>query len=107
MSSENAISIRGLCFSYGRKQVLDQVNMEVKSGSVFGFLGCNGAGKTTTIQLLLGLLKARSGQCLVGGSDPQADPTTVRRTVGYMAEDQTMYGWMSMHAIPPLKRGPG
>jgi ABC-2 type transport system ATP-binding protein len=99
MSSENAISIKNLCFSYGRKQVLDHVNMEVKQGSVFGFLGCNGAGKTTTIQLLLGLLKARSGHCLVGGSDPQANPTTVRQTVGYMAEDQTMYGWMTVAQI--------
>ncbi|NQV34126.1 MAG: ABC transporter ATP-binding protein [Phycisphaeraceae bacterium] len=99
MMSENAISIKDLCFSYGRKQVLDQVNLDVARGSVFGFLGCNGAGKTTTIQLLLGLFKARSGQCLVGGHDPQADPMTVRQTVGYMAEDQTMYGWMRVDQI--------
>ncbi|MCF7975881.1 MAG: ABC transporter ATP-binding protein [Phycisphaerae bacterium] len=99
MMSENAISIRDLCFSYGRKHVLDHVSLEVRQGSVFGFLGCNGAGKTTTIQLLLGLLKARSGQCLVGGHNPQTDPMTVRQTVGYMAEDQTMYGWMRVEQI--------
>ena len=99
MSSENAISIRDLGFSYGRKPVLDHINLEVPQASVFGFLGRNGAGKTTTIQLLLGLLKARSGHCLVGGHDPQTDPTTVRQTVGYMAEDQTMYGWMSVAQI--------
>lgn len=97
--SEPVIAIKDLCFSYGRNPVLDQVNLEVNPGSVFGFLGCNGAGKTTTIQLLLGLLKARSGRCLVGGHDPQIDPMTVRQTVGYMAEDQTMYGWMRVEQI--------
>jgi len=99
MMSENAIAIKDLCFSYGRKQVLDHVDLDVPQGSVFGFLGCNGAGKTTTIQLLLGLHKARSGQCLVGGSDPQTDPLHVRQAVGYMAEDQTMYGWMRVEQI--------
>jgi ABC-2 type transport system ATP-binding protein len=99
MMSKHTISIKDLCFSYGRKQVLDCVNLEIAQGSVFGFLGCNGAGKTTAIQLLLGLLKAQSGKCLVGGHDPQADPLTVRQTVGYMAEDQTMYGWMRVAQI--------
>jgi len=99
MINENAMTIKDLCFSYGRKQVLDHVNIDVRQGSVFGFLGRNGAGKTTTIRLLLGLLKARSGQCLVGGHDPRTDPMTVRQTVGYMAEDQTMYGWMRVEQI--------
>lgn len=97
--NETAIAIDGLHFAYGRKHVLEGLNLEVPTGSVFGFLGRNGAGKTTTIQLLLGLLKPKSGLCRVGGSDPQTDPLTVRRTVGYVAEDQRMYDWMRIEQI--------
>lgn len=97
--SESVISIQGLQFSYGRKQVLKGVNLEVPAGSIFGFLGRNGAGKTTTIQHLLGLLKPKSGRCTVYGIDPQDDPIGVRQSVGYMAEDQTMYGWMRIREL--------
>jgi len=97
--SETAISISDLHFSYGRKKVLDGVNLEVPEGSVFGFLGRNGAGKTTAIQILLGLLSPQSGRCSVGGHDPQADAVAVRRAVGYVAEDQKMYDWMRVEEI--------
>jgi ABC-2 type transport system ATP-binding protein len=97
--SETAISITDVHFAYGRKKVLDGVSLDVPQGSVFGFLGRNGAGKTTTIQLLLGLLAPRRGQCRVGGYDPQTDAVTVRRAVGYVAEDQQMYDWMRVEQI--------
>lgn len=97
--SETAISINNLHFAYGRHKVLDGVSLDVPEGSVFGFLGRNGAGKTTTIQLLLGLLAPRSGQCRVGGHDPQTDAVAVRRAVGYVAEDQQMYDWMRVEQI--------
>ncbi|MBP8304389.1 MAG: ABC transporter ATP-binding protein [Phycisphaerae bacterium] len=97
--SESAIEIRDLHFRYGRKQVLTGVNLEVPTGSIFGFLGRNGAGKTTTIKTLLGLLRPGAGTCKVLGADPQEDPMTVRRGVGYMAEDQRMYGWMTVDQI--------
>jgi len=97
--SDSVIQTQDLQFSYGRKQVLRRVNLDVPEGSVFGFLGRNGAGKTTTIQHLLGLLKPGLGQCYVNGIDPQADPIAVRQAVGYMAEDQTMYGWMRIREL--------
>jgi ABC-2 type transport system ATP-binding protein len=97
--SESAIEIRDLHLSYGRKEVLSGVDLEVPTGSIFGFLGRNGAGKTTTIKALLGLLRPKSGQCKVLGVDPQKDPLAVRRGVGYMAEDQRMYGWMTVDQI--------
>ncbi len=96
---ESVIRTQDLQFSYGRKQVLRRVNLDVPQGSIFGFLGRNGAGKTTTIQHLLGLLKPKSGQCYINGIDPQNDPIAVRRAVGYMAEDQTMYGWMRIREL--------
>jgi len=97
--NESAIEIEGLEFSYGRNKVLKGVDLNVPAGSIFGFLGRNGAGKTTTIKLLLGLFKPAGGFCRVGGLDPQTDSIAVRRTVGYMAEDQQMYGWMRIGQI--------
>lgn len=97
--SETAISISNLHFAYGRHEVLDGVNLDVPDGCVFGFLGRNGAGKTTTIQILLGLLKPKGGRCSIGGRDPQTDAVAVRRSVGYVAEDQRMYDWMRIEQI--------
>jgi ABC-2 type transport system ATP-binding protein len=95
----NAIEIKDLRFSYGREEVLKGVNLQVPEGSIFGFLGRNGAGKTTTIKLLLGLLKPKAGTCRIRQIDPQKDEIAVRRAVGYMAEDQQMYGWMRIEQI--------
>ncbi len=97
--SKNAIEIEGLKFAYSRNEVLKGVDLQVPQGSIFGFLGRNGTGKTTTIKLLLGLLKPRGGTCRIQGIDPQNDEIAVRRTVGYMAEDQQMYGWMRIGQI--------
>ena len=97
--NESAIEIQDLLFNYGRKQVLAGVSLEVPTGTIFGFLGRNGAGKTTTIKTLLGLLRPKSGECKVLAVDPQRDPLAVRRCVGYMAEDQRMYGWMTVDQI--------
>ncbi len=97
--SESAIEIEGLHFSYGKKHVLKGVDLEVPKGSIFGFLGRNGAGKTTTIKTLLGLQKPHAGRCLVGGLDSVTDTLEVRRRIGFMAEDQQMYGWMTVSRI--------
>jgi len=97
--SDSAIKIEGLHFSYGRKHVLKGVDLEVPKGSIFGFLGRNGAGKTTAIKTLLGLQKPQAGRCLVGGLDSVAETLEVRRRIGFMAEDQQMYGWMTVSRI--------
>ncbi len=96
---KNAIEVKDLSFAYSRRNVLKGVSLEVPEGSIFGFLGRNGAGKTTTIKLLLGLLKAQDGSCIIEGIDSQKDAVSVRRIVGYMAEDQQMYGWMRINQI--------
>ena len=96
---ENIIELEGLKFGYGRNEVLKGVNLHVPKGSIFGFVGRNGAGKTTAIKLLLGLLKPMAGRCRIRGIDPQKDEIGVRRIVGYMAEDQQMYGWMRIDQI--------
>lgn len=97
--TEAAIEIKDLHFAYGKKQVLQGVNLEVPQGSIFGFLGRNGAGKTTTIKTLLGLQRPKAGQCSVNGLDSFRDALELRKRIGYMAEDQQMYGWMTVQQI--------
>lgn len=90
-----AIQIERLAKSYGSQPALHDVSLAIPAGQTLALLGCNGAGKTTMIRILLGLIPADTGRVLIGGVDPARDPLTVRRDVGYLAEDQTMYGWMT------------
>lgn len=94
-----AIQVQGLCRRFGKLEVLRGLNLDVPQGCIFGLLGINGQGKTTLIRILLGLLRADSGICRVLGIDPQRDAIQVRRLVGYMAENQTMYGWMRVRQL--------
>jgi ABC-2 type transport system ATP-binding protein len=94
--TEPAIRIEGLHFSYGKKHVLKGLDLEVPPGSIFGFLGRNGTGKTTTIKTLLGLQKPQAGKCTIAGLDCVENSLEVRRRIGFMAEDQQMYGWMKV-----------
>ncbi|HUK82518.1 MAG TPA: ABC transporter ATP-binding protein [Verrucomicrobiae bacterium] len=90
----NAIQVESLRKNFGRQEILRGVNLDVPAGSIFGFLGLNGAGKTTLIRMLLGLLRPDAGRCVVDGIDSATKALELRRRVGYMAENQTMYGWM-------------
>jgi ABC-2 type transport system ATP-binding protein len=97
--NEPTIVIEQLHFSYGRREILHGMDLQVPRGSIFGFLGRNGAGKTTTIKALLGLHAPAGGRCSILEVDPAIDPLRVRQIVGYMAEDQQMYGWMRIDEI--------
>jgi ABC-2 type transport system ATP-binding protein len=79
--------------------VLANLSFDVPVGQTFAFLGRNAAGKTTTIRTLLGLLTPDSGSVSVLGRDPQKNPLAVRQSVGYLAEDQHMFGWMTAEQI--------
>ncbi|MGL4512530.1 MAG: ABC transporter ATP-binding protein [Lacipirellulaceae bacterium] len=97
--SEPAILVESVAKSFGRKPVLRDVSLRIEPGRTFAFLGRNGEGKTTTIRMLLGLLKPDVGKVRVAGLDPAVDPMKVRDRVGYLAEDQTMWGWMTVDEI--------
>lgn len=89
-----AIEFQDVRKSFRKQEVLRGTTLRVEKGKTFAFLGRNGAGKTTTIGLLMGLLKRDSGYISVLDIDPAINSIEVRRRVGYLAEDQTMYGWM-------------
>jgi ABC-2 type transport system ATP-binding protein len=79
---------------FGRQAVLDGVTLSVPAGQTFAFLGRNGAGKTTTIRMLTGLLRPDTGVVRVLGLDPRRHASAIRRRIGYLAEDQHLFGWM-------------
>lgn len=99
MTNNAAICVDGVHKRFGKHQVLQDVSFRVEPGQTFAFLGRNGAGKTTTLRMLLGLLPPDEGSLSVLGLDPATDPLKLRAKVGYLAEDQTMFGWMTVEQV--------
>ena len=97
--TQPAIVLHTVAKRFGRREVLRDVSLEVMPGQTFAFLGRNGAGKTTTIRMLLGLLAPDDGLVRVLGLNPTKCEIEVRRRVGYLAEDQTMFGWMTVEEL--------
>ena len=90
-----AIRTRGLTRTFGSVRALDDLNIEVPPGSVFGFLGPNGAGKTTTIRLLLGLIEPTSGSAEVLGFDTRTQGAEIRARCGALLEHSGLYERLS------------
>lgn len=80
-----------LCKKYGDLVAVDNLNLRVEEGIVYGLLGPNGAGKTTTILMLLGLTEPTSGQALVNGYEPCRNPIKVKSMVGYLPDNVGFY----------------
>ena len=90
-----AIVTDQLSKSYGKTLALDSLDMEVRTGEIFGFLGPNGAGKTTTIRLLLDVLRPSAGSSTVLGVDPRSGGIELRKRVGYLPGDFVVDGRQS------------
>jgi ABC-2 type transport system ATP-binding protein len=86
-----AISVSGLVKTFGRTVALDELDLQVAAGEVHGYLGPNGAGKTTTIRILLGLLRADSGNATLLGGDPWSDAVSLHRRLAYVPGDVTLW----------------
>ena len=91
MTETPAIRATALSKHYGPVIGLDELDLEVRAGEVFGFLGPNGSGKTTTIRLLLGLLRPTSGRAEVVGIDATASPRQAHRRLAYVAGDVALW----------------
>jgi ABC-2 type transport system ATP-binding protein len=90
-----AISVSGLVKTFGRTRALDGLDLTVETGEVHGFLGPNGSGKSTTIRVLLGLLRADSGQTTLLGGDPWKDATDLHRRLAYVPGDVSLWPSLS------------
>ena len=82
----SAIVLDNLTKRYGSRIGVENLNLEVPAGTLFGFLGPNGSGKTTTIRVLLALLKASSGRATVFGLDCWSETARIKADVGYEPE---------------------
>jgi len=90
-----AIRTEGLTRRYGEVLALDQLNLQVPYGAIFGFLGRNGAGKTTTMRLLTGLAHPTAGSAWVAGLEVTGGNSLAREKFGYLPQEATYYPWMT------------
>ena len=88
---EPVISIKHLFKSYGAKQVLKDINLDVYPGQVIGYIGPNGAGKSTTVKILCGLLTDYEGEVTVKGLDLKKDALEAKKVIGYVPELAELY----------------
>jgi len=95
MSREAIIRTEGLTRTFGSVRAVDGLDLEIPSGTVFGFLGPNGAGKTTTIRLLLGLLEPSEGRATVLGFDTRTHGDAIREQSGALLEHHGLYERLS------------
>ena len=96
-----AIEVSALNKSYRQQPALNNLDLRVPAGSIFGFLGRNGAGKTTTIKILMGMLRADSGSARVFGIDI-TDPRLcieARSRIGFVTEDKDLFPYMSVEQM--------
>jgi len=97
--SQYVIETKGLTKVFGKLRAVDNLNLKIPRGIVYGFLGKNGAGKTTTIKMLLGLIHTSCGTAQVLGCDSSDINPEIKGRIGYVAENQRMYEWMKVSNI--------
>ena len=90
------VEVNRLSYSYGRVHALRDLDMTVPAGALYALVGPNGSGKTTLMQVLLGLRRAQGGSASVMGRDCGTLNASDRATIGYIAEGQSLPGWMSL-----------
>ena len=89
------IKTNHLTKKYGAVPVVNGLNLEVKSGEIFGFLGPNGAGKTTTIKMLTGLLDPTEGEVFICGYNIRKQPTEAKAVMAYVPDQPKLYNKLS------------
>ena len=88
MEQDVVIEVKGLVKTYGKKTVLNGLNMTIRRGDIYGFIGNNGSGKTTAMKIILGLLEADSGDITLFGSK---DLLSGRKRIGSLIEAPGLY----------------
>lgn len=91
-----AITASGLTMRFGSLVAVDDVDLEIEKGSIFGFLGPNGSGKSTTIRMLCGLLSPSSGSATVMGMDTKKESESLKQKIGYMTQRFSLYEDLSV-----------
>ncbi|BAQ12826.1 ABC transporter [Clostridium botulinum B2 128] len=90
-SNDVVVSIRNLKMSYGNKEVLKGINLDVNKGEIIGYIGPNGAGKSTTVKIMLGLVKGYEGEVKIFGNNISYDNVGYKHKIGYVPENGEIY----------------
>jgi len=94
--SEPAVVVRGLCKSFGAKEAVAGIDLEIAAGSLAGLVGPNGAGKTTSLSMMTGLLRPDVGQILINGLDVWADgPRAAKAAIGVVPDQARLFERLS------------
>jgi len=99
VEKSNIIEIKNLSHSYGDKLIYNNLNIEIRKGSVFGLLGKNGVGKSTLINILMGYLKPKSGECLILGEPSHNLSSDSKRQIALLHEGFIAYDYMSIEEV--------
>lgn len=91
-----AVDVKNLRRTFGEFVAVDNINLQVNKGEIFGFLGPNGSGKSTTIRMLCGLLMPTSGGGTVGGFDVLKQPDAIKQRIGYMSQKFSLYNELTV-----------
>lgn len=99
------VIVSGVTKSYGLQKAVDNVSLHVRPGGVFGLLGPNGAGKSTLMKIITGYLRPDAGRVSVCGIDVARDPVAARRKIGYLPENNPLYGDMYVREYLEFRAG--
>jgi ABC-2 type transport system ATP-binding protein len=94
-AAPDVIRLRGLVKRYGAVEALRGLDLDVRPGQVYGFLGRNGAGKSTALRIIMGITLPTAGDVQIFGRQLRGEDPGVRRRIGYVAQEQAFYGWMT------------
>ncbi len=89
------LNIQHLTKTYGEKKAVDDLNLHIAPGEIYGFIGHNGAGKTTTLKSVAGILPFDEGEITVGGLSMKRDPLICKRQMAYIPDNPDLYDFMT------------
>ncbi len=89
------IKISHLTRKFNDYIAVDDLNLEIPNGAMFGFIGANGAGKTTTLKMIMGLLQPTFGSVNINGLDVASDPIAIKAIVGYLPDEVFLYDYLT------------
>jgi ABC-2 type transport system ATP-binding protein len=95
MNGALAVELKGVVKRYHEIVAVNQLDLSINTGEIFGLLGPNGSGKSTTLKMLLGLVTPDSGSISVLGKDVQKEPVVVKQLVGYVPESPRLYEFLT------------
>jgi len=104
-STVPVIVLDNVCKQYGSLEVLTGLSLQVNKGEVYGFLGRNGAGKSTAIRMMMGITKISSGSIHLFGQSIGSNVIEARQRIGYVAQEQHFYPWMTPKNLAKFVRG--